>query len=130
MEPGTDELSYAIQIVDWYHAEEHLETVARAAFPAPEQQKDWLQATSQDLWKGRLEEVIQARQALAQRCPEAARNAHYFSVNSERMRYNRFRQMGLMIGSGVVESGCKPIVAQRLKLPGAQWQLQGAIYTA
>lgn len=120
----------AIQIVDWYHAEEHLETVARAAFSDAEQQKAWLQATSQDLWEGRVEEVIQACQTLAQRCPEAARNAHYFSVHAERMRYDRFRQMGLMIGSGVIESGCKQIVTQRLKLPGAQWQLEGAVYTA
>lgn len=32
----------------------------------------------------------------------------------------RFREMGLMIGSGVVASGCKQIVTQRLKLPGAE----------
>lgn len=120
----------AIQIVDWYHAEEHLETVARAAFSAPDQQQAWLEAMRQALWEGQVEEVIQACQALAERCAEAARNVHYFSVNSERMRYDRFRKMGLMIGSGVIESGCKQIVTQRLKLPGAQWLLEGAVYTA
>ena len=36
----------------------------------------------------------------------------------------------VLIGSGVIESGCKQIVAQRLKLPGAQWNLDGAIATA
>ncbi len=46
------------------------------------------------------------------------------------MRYDRFRQQGLMIGSGVIESGCKPIVTQRLKRPGAQWLVEGALYTA
>lgn len=120
----------AIQIVDWYHAEEHLEAVAREAFSAPDRQQEWLEAMRQALWEGQVEEVIQACETLGKRCPEAARNVHYFSVNSERMRYARFREMGLMIGSGVVESGCKQIVTQRLKLPGAQWLLEGAVYTA
>ena len=42
----------------------------------------------------------------------------------------KFRAEGYLIGSGVVESGCKQIVSQRLKLPGAQWSLDGAILTA
>lgn len=120
----------AIQIVDWYHAEEHLETVAQAAFSDPEQQQAWLDPLRQALWEGQVEEVIQVCQSLASRCPVAARNVHYFSTNAERMRYGRFRRMGLMIGSGVIESGCKQIVTQRLKLPGAQWLEQGAVYTA
>lgn len=76
----------------------------------------------QTLWEGQVEEVIQTCQALANHCPEAACSAHshYFSTPSERMRYNRFRMMGLMIGSGVIESGCKHIITQRLKLPGAR----------
>jgi hypothetical protein len=121
---------HAVQIVDWYHAEEHLETVARAAYSDPQQQQAWLDPLRQALWEGQVEEVIQACQSLACRCPEAARNANYFAANAERMRYGRFRQMGLMIGSGVIESGCKQIVTQRLKLPGAQWLEQGALYTA
>ena len=46
------------------------------------------------------------------------------------MRYAQFRASGYLIGSGVIESGCKQIVSQRLKLPGAQWNLDGAILTA
>lgn len=52
------------------------------------------------------------------------------SLAIERNGSARFREMGLMIGSGVVASGCKQIVTQRLKLPGAQWLLEGAVYTA
>ena len=46
------------------------------------------------------------------------------------MRYAQLRAQGLVIGSGTIESGCKQIVTQRLKLPGAQWNLDGAILTA
>ncbi len=46
------------------------------------------------------------------------------------MRYDQFRASNFLIGSGVMESGCKQIVIQRLKLPGAQWHLDGAVFTA
>ena len=120
----------AIQIVDWYHAEEHLEEVARAAFDGESEQKAWLEETRQALWEGQVEEVVLACQALQDRCEAATRNVRYFSEHSERMRYQRFREQGLVIGSGVIESGCKQIVTQRLKLSGAQWLVEGAIRTA
>ena len=42
------------------------------------------------------------------------------------MRYGRFRELGLFIGSGTVEAGCKTLVHQRLKLSGMRWSLRGA----
>jgi hypothetical protein len=54
----------------------------------------------------------------------------YYRNNLERIRYDQFRTAGLLLGSGIIESGCKQIVTQRLKLPGAQWNLDGAILTA
>jgi len=93
---------HAIQIVDWYHAEEPLENVARAAFVTDvHQQRAWLENTKQALWAGQVEDVIQACQALAEGCEEAAKNVRYFSEHSERMRYQRCRGQGPMIGSGV-----------------------------
>jgi len=120
----------AKQIVDWYHAEEHLELVAAAAFSDLPQRSLWLQETTQALWEGRVEEVIAACQALAHTCLKAAQAVTYFNNNIQRMRYDRFRADGYMIGSGTIESGCKQIVSQRLKLPGAQWTVAGAVHTA
>jgi len=120
----------AVQIVDWYHAEEHLERVAAAAFPDPQTRSTWLENVVQALWEGQVERVIQACQALAAACADAQKAAHYFYTNAERMRYDRFRTAGYMIGSGSVESACKQIVTQRLKLPGAQWIVEGAVQTA
>lgn len=120
----------AIQIVDWYHAEEHLELVASAAFPQAPDRTTWLEGVTQALWDGQVEQVISACQALAASCELARKAAHYFYTHAERMRYDRFRTAGYMIGSGTVESGCKQIVTQRLKLPGAQWTVAGAVQTA
>jgi hypothetical protein len=120
----------AKQIVDWYHAEEHLEIVATAAFSDLTQRASWLEDATQALWAGQVEDIIAACKALAQTCLQASQAITYFSNNMERMRYDRFRAAGYMIGSGTIESGCKQIVSQRLKLPGAQWIVSGAVYTA
>lgn len=116
----------ARQIIDWYHAEEHLEIVAAAAFSDLAQRALWLEECTQALWDGQVEDVIAACKALSQTCLQASKAATYFTNNMERMRYDRFRAVGYMIGSGTVESGCKQIVTQRLKLPGAQWIVTGA----
>ena len=120
----------AIQILDWFHAEEHLEGVAAAAFTDLSERAAWLEPVTQALWDGRVEDVIQACQAIAANSLKASQAATYFSNNAERMRYDRFRAAGYMIGSGTIESACKQIVSHRLCLPGAQWQVEGAIHTA
>jgi len=121
---------HAHQIVDWYHAEEHLEIVTAAAFSDLAQRTNWLEEVTQALWDGQVEDVIAACDALAQTCLQASQAVTYFTNNMERMRYDRFRTAGYMIGSGTIESGCKQIVTQRLKLPGAQWMVSGAVHTA
>jgi hypothetical protein len=121
---------HAVQIVDWYHAEDHLKRVAEEACSTPEQPQVWLKEITEDLWQGQVELVIAACQDLSKHSELARQAATYFSNNCERMRYAEFRAKGYLIGSGVVESACKQIVSQRLKLPGAQWNLDGAILTA
>jgi len=50
----------------------------------------------------------------------------YFENNAPRMRYHWFRSRGLFVGSGAVESGCKAVIGQRLKLSGMRWNIPGA----
>lgn len=120
----------ATQIVDWYHAEEYLENVAKAAFTSLPERAHWLEEVIQALWDGEVEIVIKACHDLSQTCSEARKAVTYFTKNTERMRYDQFRAAGYMIGSGTIESACKQIVTQRLKLPGAQWIVSGAVQTA
>jgi hypothetical protein len=121
---------HARQIIDWYHAEEYLERVAQAAFSDPAQRPTWLEPVTDQLWQGQVETVIQACERLAGTCAEARRAVTYFTHHAARMRYDQFRAAGYLIGSGTVESGCKQIVAQRLKRSGAQWLPAGAVCTA
>jgi len=120
----------AIQILDWYHAEDRLKRIAEEAFSHPPERQAWLECVTEDLWQGNVEAVIEACQGLAKQSNLAKQSLAYYADNIERMRYAQFRAAAYLIGSGVIESGCKQIVTQRLKLPGAQWNLDGAILTA
>jgi hypothetical protein len=42
------------------------------------------------------------------------------------MRYARFRKLGMFIGSGAIEGGCKAIVVQRAKQSGMHWTVHRA----
>ena len=56
----------------------------------------------------------------------ANKQADYFERNAERMNYPQYRSQGLFVGSGVIEAGCKTVVAQRLKRSGMFWTVRGA----
>ncbi len=120
----------AVQIVDWYHAEDRLKRLADAVFPSLAPRQQWLASVVESLWQGQVEEVILACKPLSSKHEEAKQALTYFSNNSHRMRYDVFRAQGYLIGSGTIESGCKQIVTQRLKRSGAQWIVEGAVRTA
>ena len=121
---------HAIQIVDWYHAADHLKRLALVAFSTEPLRAEWLEPVLEDLWQGRVTEVIQACERLSHGCQEAKKEIVYFTNNEQRMQYKKFRSTGYLIGSGTVESACKQIVTQRLKKSGAQWEVEGAVQTA
>jgi len=120
----------AIHIVDWYHAVDRLKRIAEEAFSNLDERQAWLEKNTEDLWQGSVEAVIEACQLLERKSNLAKQSLLYYGNNMERMRYAHFRAAGYLIGSGVIESGCKQIVTQRLKLPGAQWNVEGAVLTA
>ena len=118
----------AIQIVDWYHASAYLVKIAHAAFGEnTPQAKAWLDAQQTHLYEGRLGSVLAACRAVALLAPKPVAEARsYFAANRTRLRYAKFRALGLQIGSGSMESGCKQIALERLKIAGAHWSTDGA----
>ena len=120
----------AVQIVDWYHALEHLEKIATLVWGSVTERQAWLASVTESLWNGQVQDVIRACQNLVAQCEKVQGELMYFVNNANRMDYARFRAAGYAIGSGTVESACKQIVTQRLKKPGAQWLVDGAVRTA
>ena len=122
----------AVLIVDLYHARQHLWEVARRLYPDDEgKRKGWMRLHQKRLLdKGRIEKLADALRAIKSRNPEVAEKirteADYFERNAERMRYPKFRRQHLFVGSGVIEAGCKTVIASRLKRSGMFWTVRGA----
>jgi hypothetical protein len=122
----------AIQIVDLYHAREHLWDLARKLYPNdPGNQKAWMKVHRKRLLdKGKIEKLVLALRSIESTNPDVLEKlrteADYFERNAERMRYPRFRRQHLFVGSGVIEAGCKTVIGSRLKQSGMFWTVRGA----
>jgi hypothetical protein len=119
---------HAIQILDWFHASEHLMPVAQAAFPSDSEQSAWVTQMKQQMWDGHIDVVIEAIDRRALTCSQdiLRTTANYFEGHKERMRYAHFRKQGYQIGSGTIESAAKQIGMMRMKVPGAIWNEENA----
>lgn len=117
------------QVVDWYHAKEHLCHAAEILHgeDTPRKQK-WLKEQETCLFQGHADELakIISQQAQDKACKdELLKEAGYFERNHRRMDYLEMRIQGWVIGSGMVESGAKQFKA-RLAGPGMHWSRQAA----
>lgn len=116
----------ATQILDRFHAKEHLSRVGKLLFGNPVAGQPWIEERYDELDAGRLRSLIQALRPYVRPHPEARDCLHYIWNNRRRMRYPRFDQQGLCTATGVVEAGCKVVVGTRLKRAGMHWTVHGA----
>lgn len=127
----------AVEIVDFYHAVEHLWSAGEALWGDRERSaatRQWVRHYRRHLKRGRVDLVIDAlereeRRGASRRSASAAttvrRNLEYFRTNRERMRYDEYRRRRLPIGTGAVEGSCKFVVQSRFKRPGSRWSREG-----
>ena len=121
----------AIQIVDLYHAREHLNELAKVLYgPGTPKARTWADLRIVELDEGDVEKVISSmtrlRPTTTAQQDELRRSVAYFQTNAHRMRYADFRRQGLFVGSGVIEAGCKTSAGRRLKQSGMRWTVRGA----
>ena len=127
-----EHFSGAIEIVDLYHARQHLWAVARQLYPQEEvQQKAWMKVHQKRLLdQGKIEKLVSLLRSIVPANPQLAEKirteAVYFERNADRMRYPKFRRQHLFVGSGVIEAGCKTVIGSRLKQSGMFWTVRGA----
>jgi hypothetical protein len=119
---ATSKFPEATQIVDLYHAREHLHSLTRSLqFMLGDRKDAWLAARLEDLDYGYIDGIAAAVRTYPLegiKKDEAEKELGYFLNNAPRMRYHWFRSRGLFTGSGVVEAGCKSVIGQRLKQSG------------
>lgn len=122
----------AVQILDWYHAVEHLWVTAHKLFGENDIKRceEWVNPLKALLWDGKVDTVIEkvTQEALSRKknqTPLLELRAYYLSRKNH-MKYDEFRLKGYNIGSGAIESANKYIVGQRLKLSGMKWTISHA----
>ncbi|MGA2185722.1 MAG: ISKra4 family transposase [Bryobacteraceae bacterium] len=119
----------AIQIVDLFHARQHVWDLARKPFPMDKAEREcWITTEQDHLDEGRIEELVCSLRSIQVADPnlveETRTQAEHFNKNAERMRYPRFRDQHLFVGSGIIEAGCKTVIAARLKQSGMFWTVR------
>jgi hypothetical protein len=119
----------AVQIVDFYHVKEHITECANKLFgEGRPRTKRWRSLCVGTLYKrgaGRLISLLGAEKYKRRKAVKEL--LKYILPNKDRMRYPEYRARGWQIGSGPVESACKQIVSQRLKLNGGmRWRVENA----
>jgi hypothetical protein len=127
-----DHFPGAVQIVDLFHARQHLWELARLLFPNDIKRRNQWIGLHQKRWldKGKIAKLVASLRSIQTPDPELAKKirnaADYFATNAARMNYPKFRKQHLFVGSGVIEAGCKTVIARRLKQSGMFWTVRGA----
>jgi hypothetical protein len=123
----------AVQIVDLYHAKEHVWDVAHAVFGRETHKgASWAKQACDLLVHGQIEDLLALIYKLPSIAPPPGKSKSipeqalgYFTTNAERMRYPAFRAQGMHVGSGIAEAACKTVVTARLKRTGMRFTPDG-----
>ena len=119
-----------LEVVDSYHAFQHLHAAARALFGEGPAAAAWVEARKAELLTAGPEPVLAALRAARAPSAEAAealrQERGYFANNAERLAYPTLRLDGLPIGSGAIESAADHLVQRRMKRAGMRWSVPGA----
>ncbi|MCK9988957.1 MAG: hypothetical protein AzoDbin1_05429 [Azoarcus sp.] len=127
----------AVQILDWHHAVEHGVDCAKELLG---EESPWL-----PVWQRRIEALLREgnpdtlirelmdcvplveRKRGQRESLDAIENlVRYYRTNANRMKYRLYREEGLPIGSGAVESAHRHVLQTRMKRAGQRWSLRNA----
>jgi hypothetical protein len=128
---------FSTQIVDWYHAKEHLFNIVNLLYEKKNNDivKHFIEKVTELLYNGNisgLKDEVQKKIMKLNIIDDTVKlaNIHteinYFVNNEKRMKYSHFKSKGYPIGSGIVEATCKQLVQLRLKRNGMKWKKDGA----
>ena len=131
----TSSIPKVVQILDWYHASEHVWKVgkllkgtekngspSKAAF-------SWVKGILDYMERGEISNILQRLKKIKKGSEsvqdEIRKLIQYIETHRTRLRYGQFRKQNLIIGSGAIESVHKWVIQARCKLPGMRWSCKG-----
>lgn len=125
----------AVEILDFYHASEHVGALAKTLHEsdpqlAKSQQTQWchdMKASSPAALLAEVKTQLAAHPEWSETKRQSVQTEmDYLTSHATRTRYGEYRAKGYFIGSGVIEAGCKTVVGKRLKQSGMFWGETGA----
>ena len=126
----TADYPQALQILDFYHALEHLAEFAKLYFKNDLERDYWIEENRIRLLQSTVYEVIEVIKNLEVSSEklqkEKERLLNYYKSNAYRMNYKQYMEEGLTIGSGAIEAAHRTVIQKRMKLSGQRWSKQGA----
>ncbi len=123
---ATEHFPNALQVVDRFHAKQHLSDVGKAIYGATSDLGHaWSKDRHADLDDGKTDDLLASLAVHAETNEEARKCVGYITENRHRMRYAEFRAAGICTSSGVVEAGCKVAIGTRCKRAGMHWTVAG-----
>jgi hypothetical protein len=132
--PRTQEKLTWTRVADYYHVSERLWTMAELLFGKGQRATGWVRKMQKWLLKaGGVNRVLHSAATLREqqglkgkKLADFGRAYRYLRDRMAYMHYDQYRRLGIPLGSGVTEAGCKTVYTQRLKLSGMRWQKTGA----
>jgi len=120
-----------IGILDIIHVRDYLYNAGHVFYKegSPEL-RAWVHSAMLKILEGNAESVLEEVKREYKKTDEKKQTRlkqliTYFTNNLSRMRYDNYLKSGYPIASGVVESACSQVVANRTELPGARWTIDG-----
>jgi hypothetical protein len=121
-----------IGILDIIHVRDYLYEAGHLFHKeASDELRQWVLTKTKMILKGETEKVISIFRKESKTLSEHKKKKlekiiGYFLNHLELMQYDKYLKEGYPIASGVVESACSQVVANRMELPGARWSIGGA----
>ena len=120
----------ATQILDFYHAKEHLCQFALNYFKERTTCTQWIDTQCKIMLEDDVQKVIDELKELPQSnhkktADQKRKLIAYYQKNIKRMRYKTYLKRELLIGSGAIESAHRNVLQQRMKLSGQHWTKNG-----
>jgi hypothetical protein len=127
---SNDNFPGATQIIDLYHAKEHVFDVLRTVISNETELHTQKNRFYKTLENGDIDGLVEGFSEFPLTSEEQTEKvrieSNYFMQNKVRMQYQDFRKQGLFVGSGVIEAACKNVIGKRLKQSGMMWSVSGA----
>jgi hypothetical protein len=119
----------SIQILDFFHCKEHICQFSKEFF-GKQKAREFAEKICDMLLNERVNEALEKIKSLdaqsTKKISEKEKLLGYLENNKGRINYGKYKKMGLLIGSGAIESAQRDVIQKRMKQSGQRWTIKGA----